>query len=80
MFKRARELLAQRNELMASGDSVDKLRATWEELESLHLQARERFPLKVEDCAELRRGLKERILALYQEEAAALNGLAEIVA
>jgi len=79
MFKKARELFTRRNELMFRGDSVDKLRATWEELESLQVQARERFPLDVGQCAELRRGLKERILGLYQSEEEALRALGELV-
>ena len=80
MFKKVRDLFALRGELAASGESVETLRATWLEIEDLHQQAKTKFPLTPAECDELRRGLKGRILDLYEAEVAAHAALGAIVA
>jgi hypothetical protein len=80
LFKRVRELFAQRNELMASGDSAEKVRQTWNEIEALGGQAKAKFPLTPAECDELRRHLKGRIRDLYEGEVAAHKKLGEILA
>ena len=80
IFKKARDLFTQRNELTASGESVEKLRQTWLEIEDLVKQAKTKFPLSPAECDELRRGLKGRILDLYEAEVAAHMALGKIVA
>jgi hypothetical protein len=80
LFDKARELFARRNERMAGGDSVDAVRETWNQLEGLAAQAKAKFPLSPTESAELRRGLKQRILQLYAGEIDAHAALTKVVA
>jgi hypothetical protein len=80
LFREARELYDRRAELTNSGGSPDEIRAVWARLGELRRQATDYFPLTETQCADLRAGLQERVLALYNAEMAARDALAQVMA
>jgi hypothetical protein len=77
LFRRARETIVRRSELMASDEpgAVEGVRAAWQELHSLRGAAREAFPLSAAESGELRRELQARVRELHRGEVAALHEL-----
>jgi len=74
-FKEAKDLLAAKAELGASGGSPDEIRAVWDRLNELEQAARDQFPLSDSECEDLRVALKERVLSLHSGEVAACEAL-----
>ena len=72
LFRKAKELLAERAELMLTGD-VEELRSAWKRFGELGREACDCFPLTEAQSEGLRRELKGRILKLYEGEVAALK-------
>lgn len=80
-FRRAKELLAEKAEAIASGgdEAVAKIKATWAQLEELRVAARDSFPLGDDACLDLRASLKQRILQIYEKETDALAAVGDAV-
>lgn len=78
-FRQTRELLAQRWEaLHAEGAGAAKTIADcWASLDEQTAQMKKAFPLDASGSGALRRDLKRRVTALYEEEVAALAALGE---
>jgi hypothetical protein len=77
LFKKAKALLDAKAESMNSGSGAEDVRAAWQQLDDLATHAKAKFPLTDAECAELRKGLQERVLALLEGERAAHEALAE---
>jgi hypothetical protein len=78
----ARELLDRREAAFAAlgGQATGELGRIWARLGELAEQADEAFPLDDGDVAELLRGLRGRLLAIYDDEVAARDELRGILA
>jgi hypothetical protein len=76
-FRETRELLARKWEaLHAEGaDAADAIKDCWGMLDAHSAKMKKDFPLDAEASTALRRELKRRVLALYEEEVAALEAL-----
>lgn len=74
-FRRVKELAARKKKLTRQGGKNEEIHACWAELEALGKEAKTRFPLLTTECDELRRGLKEKILAIHEEERAAAKAI-----
>ena len=72
MLREAKELLVRKAELLHTGAPAEEVRGIWTELGNLQARAAEDFPLTDSESAELRAGLKTRVLALHREEESAL--------
>lgn len=81
-FKKAKELFAQRTEVIAAGKSADEASAVWKQIEQLRGcmdgSGGAEFPLTEVEAAELRKSLQSRILAIHSRETAALAKLSEL--
>ena len=75
LLAEVKQLYARKAELLHAGAAASEVRAVWERLAELEALAGEHFPLADAACAELRAGLKRRILALYAGELSALATL-----
>lgn len=78
-FARARALLDARMEHLTAEADGAAVRKAWDELDALKREAAESFPLSADACLALRRGLKQRVLALHRDEVAALDELSKLV-
>jgi hypothetical protein len=78
-LREAKGLYLRKAELLHAGGPPDEVRAAWRRLDELAQAAAERFPLSDAACAELRAGLRERVLALYDGEVAALEAIASAI-
>jgi hypothetical protein len=76
-LRAAKQLYLRKAELLHAGGPADAARAVWAQLDDLAQRAAERFPLTPADSAELRAGLRARLLALHDGEVAALAALAD---
>jgi hypothetical protein len=75
----AKALHGRKAELLHARAPAEEVRAVWRRLDALAVEAGERFPLSESDCATLRAGLSERILALHAGEVAAHEAIGEVV-
>jgi hypothetical protein len=74
-FREARGLCVRKAELTAAGDRGERCQQRLDEVQA----GSQAFPLSEEACTELRRGLQERILDLYDREMAAHAALGAIL-
>lgn len=81
-FHEAKQLLTRKAELTnAGGDTpLEEVREAWKRLGELRSQACAEFPLTEAECADLRAGLKARILELYEGEVAARDAMGAAIA
>ena len=80
-FRQAKELLARREELFLSQAPAvtEELEGIWAQLTALERSISDDFPLSDAESADLRAGLKERILDIYAKELAAHAALGDLV-
>ena len=74
-MQQARQLLADKSELVHEGAPSSRVRELWDELQKLETRVGKRFPLSEAASGELRAALKERVLAIHAGEVAALEDL-----
>ncbi len=79
LFRRAKEAMARRAEMIAAG-ATDEVRAAWRELGELAVEAGEEFPIPEAEVDELRRELRARVWALYEGEMAAREEMGRVLA
>jgi hypothetical protein len=75
VLRQAKELLARKAEITHGGGQPEEIRSIWKQLGDLGDQVRKEFPLSESECADLRAGLQKRIMALYEAEETALQGV-----
>jgi hypothetical protein len=80
IFREARKLYDHKAELTNSGGDPDEIRAVWARLGELRRQAGDHFPLTETQCADLRAALQARVRKLYEDEVAARDALAQVMA
>lgn len=80
-FREAKKLLARKEELFLSQAPAvtEELEGIWTQLTALEKSMSEAFPLSDAESADLRAGLKERILDIYAKERAAHAALGALV-
>ena len=76
LFRRTRQAVARRAELLRSGAGEAEVRASQKALGDISKAADQAFPLDQAEAAALRAALKIRILKLYEGEVAAQHALA----
>jgi len=74
----AKRQLAAYAEHFNSGGSVAELAECWRSIQEIERQVRQKFPLTLAECAELRSQLRERVLAIHVAEEAAREQLAGV--
>jgi hypothetical protein len=81
-MREAKELLAQRSELLHSDGppATDAVRATWKRLDELATAAEQEFPLSASAVVNLRAELQRRVRAIHAAELAAHEALTAAVA
>lgn len=79
LFRKARELFAEKAELLAAGAPADEVRGVWTQIGKLADQAAECFPLSDKQVVNLRIELQQKVRALYEGERAALETLRRLV-
>ena len=78
LLAEGKRLLAHKAELLTGGADPAEIRQTWEGLAAAEALADADFPLSEAECRELRAGLKERLLALADEEEVAFTHLRSV--
>jgi hypothetical protein len=78
-LREAKQLYLRKAELLHAGGPANEVRIVWSQLDALAQRAAERFPLTPAASAELRAGLRARLLALHDGEVAALAALASAI-
>jgi hypothetical protein len=82
LLREAKELCVHRAELLHSdaATALEEIRAAWEKLDALAGQAQAKFPLSDQACADLRVRLQERVMQIYDDEVAAFEAIAKVIA
>ena len=75
----AKKQLAAYAELFNSGGTADERAECWRNIQEIERQVRHKFPLTAAECAELRLGLRERVLAIHAAETTAHGQLTRVI-
>ncbi len=78
-LREAKELHIRKAELTHAGAPAEEIRAIWSRLHELEERNREPFPLSEADYTDLRRRLRDQIMALYEGEVAAHAAIADAI-